>query len=59
MYRDVDWVLGVQYVMENEMFGNYEELAKTLMKERSQTACCRAPLREWCRLECRPVSRHG
>jgi len=45
--------------MENEMFGSYEELAKTLVKERSRTACCTEPLREWCNVECRPVTRHG
>jgi len=45
--------------MENEMFGSYEELAKTLVKERSRTACCTGPLREWCNVECRPVTRHG
>ncbi len=59
MYRIGNRVLGVQYALETEMFGNYDELAKVLMKERARTACCRGPLREWCNLECRTVVRHG
>ncbi len=52
-------VSGVQYALENEMFGVSEELARTLAKERSQAVTCKGEYREWCLTECCRGVRHG
>ena len=41
------------------MFGPYEDLARVMVKERTEAARRAGAPRAWCAAECRTVPRHG